>query len=947
MKYIGKRLSILLLAVIIVITQISYAAADSNIIYQTSVKENVTSGAVLERISRFTTNGWQNINVLRVDLTNPNIMVDTITNTNSFKTLASVEKLAQSRGAVAAVNSSFFSWIKSEPGAGYADGPIVESGSIISAVTGYNSNGNHMGSISIDNQNRVLYDFMKTNIKIITATGTSIPVAQYNKPSINYNDFTILDRRWSTHSIGVSELYPDMNEVVVDGGIVTDIRLSQPAVEIPQNGYVILTRTPGMQKIIDNFQIGDPVNLSITTTPDLSSYKMSMTGGAILLKDGKIPSPFSINISGKNARTAVGSTKDGSQLIMATVDKVNSLGMDQTDMANLMLQLGAYNAINFDGGGSTTMVARHFGDDKVSLINTPSDGSQRKVAAALGVFSIAPPSSLDTLLITGDDKNVFVNTSRNFTVKGYDRYLNPVSVDPSQIVWSVTGVQGSFTGNTFYPKSVGEAKIKATVGNVSSEINVKVLQGPVQIKLNTKSLKLPIGGSKSFTATGISPDGFSADISSKDLSWNVKGDIGTFNDGIFTASVAGTGYLNAYVGNVHAYCAVSVASSSSSVIDNFEQDNGNSYISSPANIPGGYGLYSEQFHSGSAAAKLTYDFSDITITGTRAAYMAYPDNALALGPNAVKLGLWVYNTHENPNWLRAEVYDSKGSKHYVEFTNNMDWTGWKYLEASLQDINSPARVARLYLVQVNPVADSGDIYFDDLTQITSSYPAIDLKALPQDTVSADPDNISTAYQKSNTSFRFAVFGQSEEPKNLLEKLLATRFSEKVNANYEAAAFVGSSKHKIAGAVKKPVISTNTGYKSIDIQNSRLIQLDISKNGLRTSATDQWNWFFDQLNNFKGDNIFVFLESSPKNFSDIRESRLFVDTLTKTKESTGKNIWVIYKNGTNSSFMENGIKYITTTGYNLEGLNPANTDMAKYLLVTVNGKSVTYEFKPVN
>ena len=148
--------------------------------------------------------------------------------------------------------------------------------------------------------------FFKTDIKLITANGTSIPVGQYNKPSVNYNDFTILDRRWSEYSIGVCEAYPDMNEVVVDGGIITDIRLSQPAVEIPQSGYVILTRLPGMQKIIDNFQVGDPVNLSIATTPDWSYFKTSMTGGAILIKDGKIPSPFSINISGKRARTAAG-----------------------------------------------------------------------------------------------------------------------------------------------------------------------------------------------------------------------------------------------------------------------------------------------------------------------------------------------------------------------------------------------------------------------------------------------------------------------------------------------------------------------------------------------------------------------------------------------------------------------------------------------------------------
>ncbi len=945
MKYIKKTLSLFLAALILITVPVSNVEAQSNIIYQEIIKENITSGAVLERITRFTNDGWYKINVLRVDLSNPNIAVDCLTNKDSFKTLTSVENLANQNGAVAAINSSFFSWMNE--GGGYADGPIVESGNIISAVTGYNSNGDHMGSISIDNQNNVLYDFFKTDIKLKTSTGTSIQVGQYNKPSLlNYKDYTIFDRRWGKTSMGVSQTYPDIVEIVVDGGKITGFRMAQPAVEIPENGYVIITRQADAQKIADKFIIGEEIKLSITTTPDWNNFKMSATGGAILLKDGKIPDKFSIVISGKRARTAAGSTKDGKQLILVTVDgRTNmEIGMDQTDMAKLMLELGAYNAINFDGGGSTTMVARHPGENQVSLINNPSDGSQRKVAAGLGIFSIAPPTTLDGLIINTQDKNVFVNTSRDFSVKGYDTYLNPITVDQSQVVWSVSGVQGSFIGSTFYPKSTGNAKIKASIGSISSEINVKVLESPAELKLNTKSEKIPLGGTKSFTVTGKSYDGYTAYINPKDVNWSVKDNsLGTFNGNVFTAKNHGTGYIDASIGKVHAYCAISVASNSSSIIDDFEEPNG-SYAASPSNIPGSYALYSEQVHSGSAAGKLVYNFN--TTEGTRAAYMVYPDKGLTLNPNSVKLGLWVYNTHENPNWLRAEVYDSKGTKHYVEFTKEMDWVGWKYVEASLQGITSPSKLLKLYVVQVNPVIDSGDIYFDDLTQVVSVYPPIDTKAVPQDTVAVDPANVSAAYQSSSTSFRFAVFGQTAEPKNLLEKLMVTRFTQKVNSSYDAAAIVGNGAHKLTASLKKPYVATNTGYKSLDIKNSRFIQLDTSKPSLRLSNAAQWNWFFNQLNSFKGDNIFIMLSGSIKNFSDSQERKLFEDTLIKTKESAGKNIWVIYKGDSNSSYMENGIRYVSTQGYDIAGLTPAQSSLVKIPIITVNGKNVTYEFKPV-
>jgi hypothetical protein len=59
-----------------------------------------------------------------------------------------------------------------------------------------------------------------------------------------------------------------------------------------------------------------------------------------------------------------------------------------------------------------------------------------------------------------------------------------------------------------------------------------------------------------------------------------------------------------------------------------------------------------------------------------------------------------------------------------------------------------------------------------------------------------------------------------------------KFSEKTNKYLDAAALVGSSVEKTAGWIKKPVVATRTGYNSIDIKNSRFIQLDISGQGLR-------------------------------------------------------------------------------------------------------------------
>ena len=64
---------------------------------------------------------------------------------------------------------------------------------------------------------------------------------------------------------------------------------------------------------------------------------------------------------------------------------------------HLMLSRGVVQALNMDGGGSTTMDVRLPGDTDVSLVNRPSGGSEVAVANSLIVFSSVPTGPLATL----------------------------------------------------------------------------------------------------------------------------------------------------------------------------------------------------------------------------------------------------------------------------------------------------------------------------------------------------------------------------------------------------------------------------------------------------------------------------------------------------------------------------------------------------------------------
>jgi len=939
--------------------------AASNIINETSAKQTLTQGVTLENIVRFTTGGWYNIEILRVDLSNQYIKVDTLSSSDSIGKVSSVRSMASLSGAIAAINASFFT--PDGGSKGHPVGTIIKSGELISASNDINKYSDSMASLSITKLNELLFSYCKADINLIAPDSTTIAVSQYNKPSTNKStDFCVYDKKWGVNAIGATTDMPDVVQMVVDGGIVTQMLYSQPAVQIPENGFVVVTRADGGTKLAASYAVGDPASMDITTNPDWNNINMSLSGSSLLVKDGQIPSSFSFNpsdISTSSPKTGIGSSEDGKQLIVATVDgrQTSSIGLSQADFAQLMLDVGAYNAINMDGGGSTTMVARPLGNTSVQVMNSPSDGSSRSVSTALGIFSVAPPSSLAGLIIDTEDSNIFINTSRAFTVRAYDKYFNPLTVDPASIKWSVSGVKGTFSNNVFHPKSYGEGRITAKVGSVTATLPISVLSTPAMLALSNKNLKMPLGQSKAFSVEATNKNGYSALLSSSDVKWSVKGNVGKISsDGIFTAAAKGTGYIDASIGSTHAYCTLSVAADTPSIKDHFETANG-SFVSYPDTVQGAYGISTDYFHSGKASGMLTYDFST-NMDGTRAAYFVLANGGVKLDNGSSKIGVWVYNDHPNSNWIRAEINDSNGNKQMAGFTKSMDWTGWQYVEASLDGISLPAKLTKLYVVQTNPVAESGSIYFDDLTVVNSGYPTIGMDKIHNDTVAADDSNKAVSFTKATaTSFRFGVFGQSRAPKNALEKLLMTNFAKKVDSYLDNAVIVGSGSHESLTKLikKKKVMAGNTvnlvstknvvdyKYSYTDIKNSRFFKLDTRNNGLRCSDPAQWSQFQKDLNSFKGNNVFLMMEESPENFSDKLELNFFKDTLTKYMKKTGKAVWVFYKGSKNVSYMESGIKYISTVGYQVDNLTPNKASAATYVLVTVKGSTVTYTYKSIN
>jgi hypothetical protein len=185
---------------------------------------------------------------------------------------------------------------------------------------------------------------------------------------------------------------PDGVEAVVIDGFVTAVHDGEGSSTIPPNGCVLSASGKAGQWVREHIKAGRTVEIRTAAVPSPPldyAPDFIIGGGPVLVRAGK-PAPasdtgaydqgFSMK---RHPRTAAGIRADGG-LVLVTVDgrqPVRSVGMTIAELEALMIEFACVEAINLDGGGSTTMVI------KGRVVNSPSDASgERPVGDALLVF---------------------------------------------------------------------------------------------------------------------------------------------------------------------------------------------------------------------------------------------------------------------------------------------------------------------------------------------------------------------------------------------------------------------------------------------------------------------------------------------------------------------------------------------------------------------------------
>jgi hypothetical protein len=147
-----------------------------------------------------------------------------------------------------------------------------------------------------------------------------------------------------------------------------------------------------------------------------------------------------------NARTAIGLTQDNRTLVLFTVDGTNGgHGMQVGEVADVLIRdYSVYNALNLDGGGSTTLAMQDPVTHARRLVNAPSDNPPRAEASSLAVYSDGVAPITTASVSPAPNANGWNNTSVSVALEATDLASGVLDNPPGwvdQLQYSMSGAQ--------------------------------------------------------------------------------------------------------------------------------------------------------------------------------------------------------------------------------------------------------------------------------------------------------------------------------------------------------------------------------------------------------------------------------------------------------------------------------------------------------------------------
>ena len=684
--------------------------------------EAVGPGLDLVSVDRISGDGRLQFDVLVADLDAGTMRADYV---YPGKVAASspLSEMLGEVGAVAGVNGSFFDINNSSA----PNGLGISRGEGIVTFPDSAQAGASQSLIFTDSGTAALTEVLLEGSAIINDGASTVAISAINSWAVADGHIGLFTPQWGEHSrtriLGTSagaEAWIDAD------GIVTKVTTDVGGGQIADGTQILVARGSQPVAAILDLVEGDHVEVSYGLSPNAANVVAALGSGQTLLTDGVVTGSSDVSV---HPRSGAGFSADGTTLYLVAVDgrQDTSVGLTLTDFGQLMADIGAVDAVNLDGGGSTTLLARHAGDTATSLVHNPSDGYERSIPNGIGLFSASGSGVVAGYRVqaaqgVSETERLFPGLHRTLVAAGYDETFAPVASEPQ---WSVTGgiTIDSAEGNRAVAlgTATGVAAVTAASGTAVGARDLQVL-GDLQ-RLTTSTGVVALAGQDAqgmLTVYGHDADGYEAAIDAVDVTV-------TGNDGDMLTIVPGTDstFLLTAIGNsgsaqltldvagesIEVAVTVGVEESLITPMDEIETWRTTGARSTSSVAP-------DDGREGGTSARLSYDFSQATATRTANALppLGHPGFEIPGQPRLIKV------------WVKGTTSGGKNADTYIAYSDAAG--SYKYLYGAApagnewERLSYPVPEGTKYPISLRMVSAyetkgsqqyTGEMWFDDPT----------------------------------------------------------------------------------------------------------------------------------------------------------------------------------------------------------------------------------------
>lgn len=240
---------------------------------------------------------------------------------------------------------------------------------------------------------------------------------------------------------------------------------------------------------------------------DAGNVREAVAGFGDIFENGHARS--GLDNTTRASRTAIGIKADGT-VVMLMVDGRQapySVGMTMAEVAASMEALSCVEAVNLDGGGSSTFATQREGEPEnettagLTLRCRPSDGYERKVSNTIMVLSNAQPTgTFDHAVLTPNNEVYTPGSTVQFKAAGVDAAGGRADI-PAGAVWAVLSGGGGIDADGAYTATddCGEVIVGLQVNGKTVGQTAIQIQWPDKLDFTNSSVSIDFGETSDLT----------------------------------------------------------------------------------------------------------------------------------------------------------------------------------------------------------------------------------------------------------------------------------------------------------------------------------------------------------------------------------------------------------------------------------------------------------------